>query len=74
MHKDHIGPVLTVFGHTFDIINGRPVRRVATIDLFKQGDYGSDPILDDDGNPTGLVKLVPSGRVVTIDERRKILG
>lgn len=74
MHRDHIGNVLTVFGHTFDIVNGCTVRRVKLVDTSRAGDYGSDPILDEAGNPTGLVKLIPSGRVVTIDEKRVILG
>ena len=37
------------------------------------GDYGQDPICDVDGNPTGRVRLVPSGREVTSDEARQIL-
>lgn len=74
MHKDHIGPVLTVFGHTFDVIDGHTVRRVSLIDLSRQGDYGSNPVFDNDGNPTGLVQLVPSGRIVTLDEKRRMMG
>lgn len=30
------------------------------------GEYGHDPILDDHGNPTGRVRMVPSGRIVDV--------
>ena len=35
--------------------------------LYYQGDeYGHDPITDEHGNPTGKVRMVPSGRIVDL--------
>jgi hypothetical protein len=40
-------------------------------DYYEDGDYGSDPILDEDGNPTGKIRLVPSGKVVDLNNLGK---
>lgn len=65
---------ITFGGYTFDLNEGHVTIRRGKIDYTKDGDYGTDPIFDDDGNPTGLVRLHPSGRVVTVEESRVILG
>lgn len=36
---------------------------------YKDGEYGHDPVLDEDGNPTGFVRMVPTGRIVEVDTR-----
>ena len=74
MARDHIGDTLTVFGQTFDMQEGRPIRRVQYIDTSKPGDYGWDPVLDEAGQPTGSVKMVPSGRIVPAKDARSLLG
>lgn len=35
-------------------------------DYFEEGETGHDPIFDDEGNPTGQVRMYPTGRIVTI--------
>ena len=58
--------VPTVMGYELNRDTLTPIRR--TIDVRKPGDYGTDPI----GN--GMVRMVPSGDIVTVDEARKRLG
>jgi len=41
-------------------------------DHYENGEYGSDPILDDYGNPTGKIKMVPTGRVVDLDAPKQV--
>jgi hypothetical protein len=52
-----------VMGHDITKAPERP-------DYYEPGEYGSDPILDDDGNITGFVKMVPTGRVVDLRKGR----
>lgn len=33
---------------------------------YEEGEYGSDPILDERGEPTGKIRMVPTGRVVDL--------
>ena len=33
---------------------------------YEDGEYGSNPILDDNGEPTGRVRMVPTGRIVDL--------
>lgn len=33
---------------------------------YLQDEYGSDPILNEEGEPTGKVRMVPSGRIVDV--------
>jgi len=63
----------TIFGYDFnDILNAQQVRgRVGdSIEATRKtrGDYGKDPL----GN--GMFKMVPSGRIVTLEEAKQILG
>lgn len=52
-----------VFGYVVDNDNGRlTVERQLVSGVVT--DYGYDPIWDEAGEPTGMVRLVPSGRVV----------
>lgn len=57
--------VCEVFGHELDRRTLTPLR--AVIDTRRAGDYGSDPI----GN--GMVRMVPSGDVVTAEEAARRL-
>ena len=41
-------------------------KKPKTPDYYEPGDYGHDPILDEEGNPTGKIRLVPSGKVVDL--------
>jgi hypothetical protein len=59
------GKPLTAFGHQLDQL-GRPIR--ATISTKSGADYGADPIGD------GTFRMVPSGDVVDLAERRRRLG
>lgn len=61
-------------GYTFFASPGGTVIRRERIDLAREDDYGTDPVFDESGAPTGLVKLVPSGRVVTFEEAREVLS
>jgi hypothetical protein len=63
-----------VFGVTlkFDSNGNMTVYRGSRIDLDSADDYGSDPVFGPDGEPTGYVLLIPSGRVVTAKEGRQI--
>ena len=62
-------------GYTFDVSpDGCTVVRRGAVDFTREGDHGTDPVFDADGKPTGLVRLVPSGRVVTVDEARGVLN
>lgn len=62
-------------GYTFDVADdGKTTVRRGTVVFQCEGDYGTDPVFAEDGEPTGLVKLVPSGRVVTVAEARNLLG
>ena len=56
----------TVLGYTLDRETLTPVRR--TVDLDAQGDYGADPLGD------GMFRMVPSGDIVTWEERNKRLN
>jgi len=54
-----------VFGIELDRTTLTPVRRI--IDTSKPGDYGADPLGD------GTFRMVPSGDIVSLDERNKRL-
>lgn len=54
-----------VFGYELDRDTLTPVRRI--IDTSKPGDYGADPLGD------GTFRMVPSGDIVSLDERNKRL-
>jgi len=55
-----------VLGYELDRETLTPVRRA--IDIGRKGDYGSDPI------GGGMVRMVPSGDVITAAEGRKRLA
>jgi len=38
---------------------------------YEEGEYGSDPILDENGEPTGKIRMVPTGRVVDLREGKE---
>lgn len=46
-------------------------RRPGKPDWYQPGEYGHDPILDEDGEPSGLVVMVPTGRVVDLTRKRR---
>jgi hypothetical protein len=54
------------FGHELDRTTLTPIRQ--TIDTNRPGDHGADPLGD------GTFRMVPSGDVVTLDERNRRLG
>ena len=54
-----------VLGYDLDRETLTPIRR--TVDTSKVGDYGCDPLGD------GMFRMVPSGDVVTADEKRERL-
>ena len=57
----------TVFGcYELDRVTLTPIRR--TVDVSTPGDYGADPI----GN--GMFRMVPSGDIVSFEERERRLG
>ena len=56
----------TVFGHELDRETLTPIRRL--IDASDKGDYGADPVGD------GTFRMVPSGEIVSFDERNRRLG
>ena len=33
---------------------------------YQAGEYGSDPIFDEAGNPTGKVRMIPTSRIVEV--------
>lgn len=33
---------------------------------YQEGEYGHDPILDEKGEPTGKIRMVPTGRIVDL--------
>jgi len=39
-------------------------KKQETPSYYEDGETGSDPILDDNGNPTGKIKMYPTGRIV----------
>ena len=41
-------------------------------DWYAPGEYGSDPLLDDRGEPTGKVRMVPTGRVVDLETKKTV--
>lgn len=43
---------------------------IPTLTYYQEGEYGSDPILDSEGNPTGLIRMVPTGRVVDLSVKK----
>jgi len=42
------------------------------VDLDLEGDWGSNPIFNEAGEPTGFVKLHPSGRIVPVEVSLKL--
>ncbi len=61
-------------GYNLTDVGGRLLVDRPSIDTEHPGDYGWDPVLDEAGEPTGFVKLVPSGDVVTVTEARQRVG
>ncbi|CAB4203434.1 hypothetical protein UFOVP1382_50 [uncultured Caudovirales phage] len=61
------------FDIAFDM-RGNPSVVRGKIDFNKKGDYGHDPIFNKDGEPTGFVKMVPSGRIVPSADSAKLMG
>lgn len=55
-----------VLGYDLDRVTLTPIRR--TVDTRASGDYGADPIGD------GTFRMVPSGDVVTLEERDRRLA
>jgi len=55
---------IDVFGVTLTWPNGELTVVREHVVIVPGVDYGSDPVLDPGGEPTGYVTLVPSGRVV----------
>lgn len=62
--RDHECP--SVFGYALDRETLTPKRRL--IDTQRAGDYGADPLGD------GTFRMVPSGDVVSAEERDRRLG
>lgn len=60
------GEPLEAFGFNLDDL-GRPIRTEGRIDLSSPSDYGADPIGD------GTFRMVPSGDIVSFEERNKRL-
>jgi hypothetical protein len=54
-------------GYDIEIGKATTVSR-ATIDTSKPGDYGADPLGD------GTFRMVPSGDIVSLEERNRRLG
>lgn len=46
--------------------DGRPIRQ--TVDTMRPGDYGADPVGD------GTFRMVPSGDIVSAEEKKRRLG
>ena len=59
-----------IFGHTWDAIQRaqRGGRLHGTIRIVRGKDYGADPIGD------GTFRMVPSGDIVSLEERNKRLA
>lgn len=55
-------------GHSLSIKGGHLSVERKNIDTSKKGDYGADPIGD------GTFRMVPSGDIVSFEERMKRLG
>ena len=55
----------TVLGYELDRETLTPIRR--RIDVSVKGDYGADPVGD------GTFRMVPSGEIVSFDERNRRL-
>jgi len=55
----------TVLGYELDHETLTPIRERIVV---RNGDYGADPL------ENGMHKMVPSGDVVTLEERRRRLG
>ena len=56
----------SVLGYDLDPATLTPVRRY--VDTRKSGDYGADPLGD------GMFRMVPSGDVVSLEERNRRLA
>ncbi|HDZ14731.1 hypothetical protein LCGC14_0844730 [marine sediment metagenome] len=59
-----------IFGQPWNQIKKRQQGKYAppTVNIAKTGDYGADPIGD------GMFKMVPSGEIVSLEERNKRLS
>ena len=55
-----------VFGYELDRRTLTPIRHA--IDTTRPGDYGADPVGD------GTFRMVPSGDIVTLEERNRRLS
>lgn len=56
----------SVLGYDLDRETLTPITRI--VDVNKSGDYGCDPL----GN--GMYRMVPSGDIVTLEEKERRLG
>ena len=60
-----------IFGRTWEEIQHMQMRRSTggtPVDTSREGDYGADPIGD------GTFKMVPSGDIVSFEERNRRLA
>jgi len=64
---------LDVFGVTLTWPNGELTVVREHVVIVPGVDYGSDPVLDPSGEPTGYVTLVPSGHVVLAADARTLI-
>jgi hypothetical protein len=55
-------------GYSVDLDNGNVSVQRATINTSSKGDYGCDPM------PDGTFRMVPSGDIVTFEERCRRLS
>lgn len=64
--KHYITRTIEFAGYTIDVSARTTVQR-ATVDVSRPGDCGADPL------PNGTFRMVPSGDIVSLEERNRRL-